>query len=83
MCLKYGLYRGTQGQVGVTDDTGRDLGCIIMSTITLPGNAPYEFRLTYRLHLFGAALPISGMALYEYGLDDIVSSTDILQQLVE
>jgi hypothetical protein len=78
-----GLDRIAEGQIGITDDTGRDAGRTVIPRGAHRGDAGDKLGLADGPEFGGAALAVHRAAFEEDGRDDVVAGVEVGEQLVE
>jgi hypothetical protein len=72
-----------QAQIRVADNSGADFGLTVDPTCAHSRDAIDELGLAYGPHFHGPGLTVHGAGLHEHGCEDIVSTADIEEQIIE
>src|SRR5690348_16154943 len=83
MSLEHWFNPLTQGQVGVTHDSGGNPRPSVRAAIAHGGNAGDELSLADRTHLLWAGRAIHRVALQKYCRHDIVPAAQVGEQFVQ
>src|SRR6266566_6674316 len=80
---KHRLDAAAQPQIGVPDNTLRDLGLAAVSAGAYRRHPVHEFGFADRAHLDRTRVPVHRVRLHEYRCDNVVASTGISQKVVQ